>query len=133
MSSTPVLTPPECHVDVASSGGEGKEGASAHEEYQAGKTSSESVKRGQLVCAGGCRTDQGNNWKLGWVKKMEPKSLSEGIYLGKERLKHRVRHGKEKKNQEEKVGKEMEGRLGGRQVVVQDGAGVREEAPEANT
>ena len=40
--------------------------------------------------------------------------------------------GSQKRNRRKKVGKEMEGRLGRRQGVVQDEVGVREAAPEAN-
>lgn len=46
--------------------------------------------------------------------------MSEDICLGKEKLKHGVRHGMAKRNRSKKAGKEMEGKLGRRQGVVQD-------------
>jgi len=98
----PAPMPPECHVNVASINGNGKEGPAAREKHQAGKRSPGSAKREELVWAGGCRMGRGNRWKSGWFEKKEPKSLSEGICLGKVRWKHRARRGKARKRQENK-------------------------------
>lgn len=92
--------PPKCHVDVASISGEGKGGAAAHEKYQTGKTRSRLVKRGELVMGWWLQDSSRQHVEAG-SKKREP-SLSEGICLGKESLKHMVRRGKAKKKQEEK-------------------------------